>query len=389
MFNMARKQILLISISNLTSDPRVLGHISVLSRLGDVTTIGFGEKPLAACNHLQLHTRRAPFRTLFLVTSLLLRIHSLSGLLLGYLPQIKEFIRKNPDSFNLICANDANTLLVGSWLRRRFGCPLWVDMHEYAPLENEGDWRWRLLFQPFATGVCRVVLPGAEIVSTVGREIQTRYEREFGRPVELIRNTAHFTPRRLLTERPRDDSSPFRLVHVGVAIRARHLENMFEAIQGLADVSLDLFLLPTDPRYYAELFNLANHQTNAHLRQPVKSDDVINVLSEFDCGLITIPPTNYNYANCLPNKFFQYIQARIPVITGPIPEIGDLVTELGIGWVSETFEPLAIKTKVLEAHEHNRKEMAGRLDLAAERLARHHDDRVRERIAERLLNRSG
>jgi len=33
--------------------------------------------------------------------------------------------------------------------------------------------------------------------------------------------------------------------------------------------------------------------------------------------------------------------------------------------------------------------MAGRLDLAAERLARHHDDRVRERIAERLLSRSG
>lgn len=98
-------------------------------------------------------------------------------------------------------------------------------------------------------------------------------------------------------------------------------------------------VLDSQTNHFGPTETAANHQTNAHLRQPVRSDDVINVLSEFDCGLITIPPTNYPYANCLPNKFFQYIQARIPFITGPIPEIGDLVTELGIGWVSETFEP--------------------------------------------------
>jgi len=258
-------------------------------------------------------------------------------------------------------------------------------MHEYAPLENEGDWKWRLLIQPFATAACRKILPSAEAVSTVGRAIRDRFETESGRSVELIRNTANFHPRSVAPNHSIDAENLFRLVHVGVAIRARHLENMFEAVRDLRGVSLDLLLLPTDPDYYRELLQLSEEIPNVHLRQPVRNDDVVAILSEYHCGVVTIPPTNFNYANGLPNKFFQYVQARIPVVTGPIPEIKAIVEELGIGWVSESFCPSSIRRTILIACEHNRIAIAERLDSAALALSQSYDNVTRKRIAQQLL----
>jgi len=322
---------------------------------------------------------------LLLIASLIFRVHFLSGRLLGHSTEVKRFIRRTQSHLDLICANDATSLFVCSSLSKEFSCPMWVDMHEYAPLENEGDLKWRLLIQPFAAAACQKVLPFAAAVSTVGRGIQARYEAECGRSVELIRNTTDFSPSQKVTTQPIDPSAMFQLVHVGVAIRARVLENMFEAIQDLAGVSLDLFLLPTDHKYFNELLARSKSQRNIRLHAPVPSEEIVSMLSQFDCGVVTIPPTNFNYANCLPNKFFQYLQARIPVITGPIPEVAEIVNSFGIGWVCEDFSPSAIRGTIQLACEHNRAAMADRLNLTAYAFARQHDDDVRKRIIRRLL----
>lgn len=388
MSNTARKRILLISISNLRSDPRVLAHASVLLAFGDLTTIGFGEKPEAVHDHLELTVRRAPLRTLLLLFSLIFRLHRLSGQLLGHSSQISRFMREISYNIDLICANDANSLFVAKSLSKKLSCPIWVDMHEYAPLENEGSFKWRLLIKPFATAACQAVLPKVDVVSTVGRGIQVRYESESGRSVDLIRNTAAFAPRLIIPERSTSSDNIFRLVHVGVAIRARLIENMFEAIRDLDKVSLDLYLLPTDLGYFKELLGLSKRQSNIYLREPVPTQEIVSSLSQFDCGVITIPPTNFNYANCLPNKFFQYVQARIPVITGPIPEVAEIVNGFGVGWVCEDFSPSSIRSTVQLAREHNRVTMADNLDSAAHEFARQHDDDVRNKIVRQLLANS-
>src|SRR5690606_14619308 len=61
-------------------------------------------------------------------------------------------------------------------------------------------------------------------------------------------------------------------------------------------------------------------------------------LNSYDVGLSIFPPTTFNLAWCLPNKFFDFIQARLGVIVGPSPEMSRLVTENGIGEVLPGFE---------------------------------------------------
>jgi glycosyltransferase involved in cell wall biosynthesis len=54
--------------------------------------------------------------------------------------------------------------------------------------------------------------------------------------------------------------------------------------------------------------------------------------------VVTIPPTSFNYENGLPNKLFQYIQARLPIIAGPLQEVAEIVTEEDIGIVTKDFK---------------------------------------------------
>lgn len=54
MFVSKNRKILLVSPSNISEDPRVLAHLRVLQRFGDVTTAGFGPKPIGASAHVQV-----------------------------------------------------------------------------------------------------------------------------------------------------------------------------------------------------------------------------------------------------------------------------------------------------------------------------------------------
>lgn len=46
---------------------------------------------------------------------------------------------------------------------------------------------------------------------------------------------------------------------------------------------------------------------------------------------------NFNNANALPNKFFDYVQARLGVIVGPSPEMSWVVHERSLGLVTGEF----------------------------------------------------
>ncbi len=59
--------------------------------------------------------------------------------------------------FDVLVSNDAVSLPVA--LEVAAGRPVVADLHEYAPLEMEESWRWRLLFQRFASWICATYLP--------------------------------------------------------------------------------------------------------------------------------------------------------------------------------------------------------------------------------------
>ena len=104
--------------------------------------------------------------------------------------------------------------------------------------------------------------------------------------------------------------------------------------------TLDLMLMPDDT-YYLKLIELAKQNPRIRFLPVVPTTEIIPFLNSYDIGLFLLPPTNFNYLNALPNKLFEFIQARLAIVVSPNPEMKQLVKTYTIGEVSEDYTPQA------------------------------------------------
>ena len=60
-------------------------------------------------------------------------------------------------------------------------------------------------------------------------------------------------------------------------------------------------------------------------------------LNSYDIGFYYLEPKGFNVTYSLPNKFFEFIQARLAVVVGPSPNMVEIVREFDCGFISEEF----------------------------------------------------
>jgi glycosyltransferase involved in cell wall biosynthesis len=93
------------------------------------------------------------------------------------------------------------------------------------------------------------------------------------------------------------------------------------------------------PKYIESLKRMAEPFRNVKFLPPVPTSEIARFTNEFDIGVYSLPPTNFNNEFALPNKFFEFIQARLAVVVAPSPEMARLVREYDLGAVAEDFSP--------------------------------------------------
>ena len=114
--------------------------------------------------------------------------------------------------------------------------------------------------------------------------------------------------------------------------------------------------------------------------------DLPNVLNSYDVGVFWIPPVHTNARLTLPNKFFDYVQARLAVAVGPSVEMASLVERFGIGVVSEGFSVEECARSLESLTSEALRAYKQRSDNAALSLSFDVDRGVGEGIARRLLD---
>jgi glycosyltransferase involved in cell wall biosynthesis len=362
-------RILCISLSPIRRDARVLRQISILRELGDVVTVGYDEKPDGVVEHIRVPDDRPSLpQTVGGVLKLGMRRFDAAEL---DAPGVSYALEKlKGRDFDLVVANDARIL--GLAFAVAGDAPVWADMHEWAPEERTHVLSWRLLVAPFMIHLCRKYLPRAAAVTTVGDEIAALYHREFGIAPRVMRNAAPYanlTPVDVLPDR-------IRLVHSGGAVHGRNLEAMIDAVKRLdARFTLDLYLVPAADggKYLRSLRDRADGDARIVFHDPVPPALLPATLNAYDIGVFWIPPVHTNARLTLPNKLFDYVQARLAVAIGPTVEMERVVREHGLGVVSAGFDVRTCAESLRSLTPERIREFKSASDASAERLSFEHE----------------
>jgi hypothetical protein len=232
--------------------------------------------------------------------------------------------------FDLVVANEARAMAFA--LRVAKGAPVVADMHEWAPEERAHVRSWRLLVKPFMTQQCEKYLPKMAAVTVVNDSIGKLYLDRFGVRTHTVRNASAF--RDLSPSEVPDDR--IRLVHSGGAVPGRNIEALIEAVRGLDDrFTLDLYLVPARDggKYLGTLRELIGGDERITLHPPVPTTELVDTLNAYDVGIYSLPPLTANHRLMLPNKIFDFIQARLGVVFGTAPETDRLINEHKLGLV--------------------------------------------------------
>lgn len=338
-----RPKVLVIVFSHLASDSRVLRQVRALSETFDVTSAAFGPSPIVGVEHIEL-ADLGPYRK-----GAVRRALYVAGFLLRQFPLLSRHNARDRAAeaqlssreWDVVVANDVETVPLARALAPRAG--VLADVHEYPTRQNEHSRSWRWILRPYFRWLVITHLARATAVTTVSQGLADEYRREFGIDAAVVTNASALQPLE-----PTEVGSPVRLVHSGAPAVQRRLEIMIDAvIETRTDVTLDFYLLEDGSAYLAGLKARAAGCDRIRFRTPVGSSELVAVLAGYDVGLCILPPTTFNLAWCLPNKFFDYIQARLGVIVGPSPEMQRVVDETGVGRVAADFTAEAL-TRVLD-----------------------------------------
>lgn len=373
-------KILCISFSPIHADSRVLRQLEVLRTHGDVTTVGYGPSPEGVARHIEV-PENAPSlpQTPLGVAKLAFRRHASVELESpGEKAVRKEVVESG--RYDLVVANDARALPLA--FAAAGDAPVLADMHEWAAEERATVFVWRVLVGPYMEYLCAKYLPRAAAVTSVSGGLAGLYSERYGVETEIVRNAAD-----LRTLKPTPVSPDhIRLVHSGTADAERNIVELIEATERLGErFTLDLYLLEVPGGHLDVIRKKAAGSPRVTVHDPVPPDTLPDVLNQYDLGVFLYPLKTLSHLYHLPNKFFDFVQARLGLVFSPAPEIDAHIGRYSIGLITRdtSADALVDALKDLTAADVTRFKKAS--DTAARELSSEPDRATQDALVARLL----
>jgi glycosyltransferase involved in cell wall biosynthesis len=190
------------------------------------------------------------------------------------------------------------------------------DAHEY--FEEVPEVQGRRFVQAFWRGVARIFLPFYHHAYTVGPALAQLFSRNYSLPFTVVRNVP---VRREGVVQPSHDRQPRILLYQGALNAGRGIEAALEAMTRLEGVQLwlagegDL-----SDALRKRALELGLNENKVRFLGFVKPAELKNITDQAWLGLNLLENKGLSYYYSLANKFFDYVQARVPVLTMDFPE---------------------------------------------------------------------
>lgn len=328
-------KICMITTSEVFHDSRILNETKSLSKKYKVTIL--------ARRYPNQKNQKLPFK-IKLVNFWHLPIFQLN-IISSIFSLIKAAFKEKSDIYH---AHDLDGLLCAfpaALIKRKI---LIYDSHELwsntFPFANLRGIQWLLpILEKF---LILKVKAGITVNVTIAKYLKARYHKNFLALYNVINidqpKKSPYNLRRLFPNKK-------IILHLGAADEGRGMEEMIETIKYLSRDYVLVFIgggkTENQAKILVKKFDL---EKKVYFLSAVLPNQIIDTIQQADLGLALTQKISLSYYYSLPNKIFQYIAAKIPVLGSNFPEFKKIIINNGIGEVVDPSKPKLIAKKIIE-----------------------------------------
>ncbi|NDH09147.1 MAG: glycosyltransferase [Gammaproteobacteria bacterium] len=255
--------------------------------------------------------------------------------------------------FDLIQCHDLPTLEAAVMLAKEQKVPLIYDSHELYPEQHVFSKHKKVIYRQFEERL----IQNCDLVFTVNQSIAEKMREyyQIKMPVTLINAVdapqefdadTHYDFLRKNLNIPA--AKKILLFQGGYSIH-RQLETLIESMSHVKNHEVVLVLMGSGDikdvlQHKAKALGLLNDKIYFH--EAVPQDELIYYSASADMGIIPYPHIDLNSYYCTPNKLFEFIQARLPMIANDSPELCRFIKDQGFGMVHLMDSALSISLSI-------------------------------------------
>ena len=237
-------------------------------------------------------------------------------------------------NFDILILHHIDLLPLTCYLKKKKDFKLVVNIHEYYPKEFDDQNDWYSMGR-YWDELCKSFMSYVDLFLSVNESVSKSFIENFNLNPDSFFTFPNIKKFDELSKK-NNQGHIINIIHHGAAIPSRKIENMIEMMDYLPDnYVLTLMLLERNPDYLKYLKSIKSSKVK--FIEPVDFTMITKTLNNYDIGLYYLTPSNFNEENILPNKFFEFIQARLCLVVSPIIEMKKIVLENQIGLVSNDF----------------------------------------------------
>jgi glycosyltransferase involved in cell wall biosynthesis len=269
---------------------------------------------------------------------------------------------------DLLVANDLDTLPAVFLVSRLRGLIMVYDSHEY--FTEVPELVARAGVKKFWEGLEALLVPRLKFASTVSDSIAAEYQRKYGINMQVIRNLPFklvVKPQPSPSIRKSDEKI---ILYQGSLNIGRGLEAAISAMSFVDHARLIIIGSGDVEHQLRALVHSLALEEKVGFMGRISPQDLPQYTVQADLGISLEEKLGLNYYYALPNKLFDYIQARVPVLVSDLPEMAGIVTRYSIGKVTPVQDPyrLALTMTEMLTDESSRKVWRKNLETAANEL---------------------
>lgn len=347
---MAQKKILTSAFSNLYTDQRIEKVCKTLHENGyKVELIGNnwgGEEAM---------TRPYPFSRIHLVSK------TLKTAYFEFNWKLYWELYKKADQNTILHANDLDALLPNYLLSKKLNIPLIFDSHEIfsempAVQGKMSQKLWRYLQNK--------IVPNLEFMITASGSYAKWFHNKYGIEPVVIQNA----PRKIAFSIDIPSNNPKIILYQGAINPFRGIDKAILAMHHLENVVFKIAGDGPMKKEYEDLVLKENLQDKVQFLGKLLPDDLRKITLTADVGMSIEENGGESYEFSLPNKVLDCIQAKVPLILSPLPEMLNIKNKFDVGEIIENHEPKNIAAAIHLVLDKGRKNYQSELQKASEVL---------------------